>query len=161
MRIKNKPNLLFLIAVRSQKLYKKLVIVLRKLQQPVYRKKLIRAYTKYHIQDYNNPDNPSSRVERWFLNGQPHREDGPAVIFHKAHGTDTHYEHWYIHGKLHRDGFPAIVGSNGYEKWFKHGYQHRDDGPSLVWPDGRSEYSLNDQLLSYEEFQKKIAKNEN
>jgi hypothetical protein len=31
----------------------------------------------------------------------------------------------------------------------------------VVWPDGHSQYFLNGQFLSYEEFQKRIAKNEN
>ena len=51
----------------------------------------------------------------WFLNGQLHREDGPAV--EGASGT----KNWYLNGQLHREDGPAIEGANGCKCWFLNG----------------------------------------
>lgn len=40
----------------------------------------------------------SDGTQKWYLNGQLHRVDGPAV-FHL-----DGYQEWYTHGKLHRVG---------------------------------------------------------
>ena len=48
----------------------------------------------------------------WFLNGQYHREDGPAVIW--ANGA----QYWYLNGKLHREDGPAIICADGYQAWY-------------------------------------------
>jgi len=55
--------------------------------------------------------------EDWYLNGQPHREDGPAVT-----GADG-YKAWYLHGLIHREGGPAIISADGTERWFLYGKQ--------------------------------------
>jgi hypothetical protein len=47
------------------------------------------------------------RVEYYNKQGQIHREDGPAIIFHKG-GTM-----WLINGKYHREDGPAVVYSHG------------------------------------------------
>lgn len=51
--------------------------------------------------------------EAWMLNGEYHREDGPAVIY------DSGFSSWYLHGKRHRIGGPAIedVNASYYEWW--------------------------------------------
>lgn len=46
------------------------------------------------------------------LNGQYHREDGPAYEY--ANG----YEVWYIHGKRHRLDGPAVNFYNGDKEWW-------------------------------------------
>ena len=38
----------------------------------------------------------------WYLNGKPHREDGPAVEY--ANGD----KFWYLNGKRHREDGPAV-----------------------------------------------------
>jgi len=53
-------------------------------------------------------------TKRWRLNGEYHREDGPAREC--ALGT----KRWYLHGKLHREDGPALEGPNGYKGWFLH-----------------------------------------
>jgi fido (protein-threonine AMPylation protein) len=61
---------------------------------------------------------------RWRLNGEYHREDGPAIE------NNNGYKAWYINGKFHRVDGPAIIflnslhwylNGNGYskEEWFK------------------------------------------
>lgn len=62
--------------------------------------------------------------ENWFLNGELHREDGPA--FKGVNGD----EQWCIHGKLHREDGPAVI-KNKYWAWFKYGKVHRVGGPAV------------------------------
>jgi len=53
--------------------------------------------------------------KEWFLNGNLHREDGPAIEW-----ADGHKE-WYLNGNLHREDGPAFEGSNGYKEWYLNG----------------------------------------
>lgn len=78
-----------------------------------------------------------SRV--WLKDGQPHREDGPAVI------TATGAKGWYIDGKKHRDSGPAIEDATGTKFWYLHGVWHREDGPAAEYPDGKKEWARNGQ----------------
>jgi len=48
----------------------------------------------------------------WFLNGELHREDGPAVEY--ASGT----KEWWLHGKRHREDGPAIEEADGTKQWW-------------------------------------------
>ena len=53
--------------------------------------------------------------KEWYLNGELHREDGPAVIY-----TDGHKE-WYLHGNKHRENGPAVEWIGGSKEWYIHG----------------------------------------
>ena len=66
----------------------------------------------------------------WYLNGNRHREDGPACEY--PDGTKD----WFLNGKLHREDGPAIEGANGYKEWY-----------------------LNGKELTKKEFKNKIKKN--
>ena len=55
------------------------------------------------------------RTEWYNLEGQLHREDGPA--FEWPDGS----KEWYINGKLHREDGPAIEDTNGTKKWWLNG----------------------------------------
>ena len=46
--------------------------------------------------------------KRWYLNGELHREDGPAIEY--VDGT----KEWYLNGELHRKDGPAIEFSEGW-----------------------------------------------
>lgn len=87
---------------------------------------------------------PDGRRE-WFLNGQLHRDDGPAR--ESPDGSKS----WYNHGKLHREDGPAKIWFDGSKLWFRNGICHRDDGPAIEWADGRKEWWRNDRELSPEE----------
>ena len=82
-------------------------------------------------------------IERWYRNGELHREDGPAYV--KRHPDGTVLEGWHKDGELHHDGSPAWVERypDGIvvEQWYRNGRRHRDDGPALVGrsPDGTVE----------------------
>jgi hypothetical protein len=51
-------------------------------------------------------------TKEWYLDGELHREDGPAVEF--ASGT----KEWYLAGKRHREDGPAFEGANGNKEWW-------------------------------------------
>jgi hypothetical protein len=51
----------------------------------------------------------------WILNGQFHREDGPA----KEYADGDNY--WYLNGKLHREDGAAIEWANGDKWWYLNG----------------------------------------
>ena len=67
---------------------------------------------------------------RWYLNGQLHREDGPAVVNPDGHQA------WYLYGFLHRNDGPAVICPDGEQQWCLNGQPHREDGPACVWKDG-------------------------
>jgi len=51
------------------------------------------------------------------LNGEYHREDGPAIEYHNGD------KNWYLNGEKHREDGPAMEWSNGDKKWFISGIQ--------------------------------------
>jgi len=70
---------------------------------------------------------PLEAIQHSDENGDPHCEDGPAVIH--TNGDKG----WFIHGKRHRIGGPAIEWNNGDESWYQYGVLHREDGPAWIW----------------------------
>ena len=51
----------------------------------------------------------------WYLNGENHREDGPAIEW--ADGSKS----WYLNGELHREDGPAIERADGSKSWYLNG----------------------------------------
>jgi len=82
-------------------------------------------------------------TKAWYLNGEPHREDGPAIEL--ADG----YKAWYLNGKLHRENGPAIEWV-GTKEWFLNGQRHRVDGPAIEWPDGYKAWYLKGKKITEE-----------
>jgi hypothetical protein len=79
-------------------------------------------YIKYEVKVYANGD------KYWFLNGERHREDGPAV-----------------------------ENSDGRKAWFLNGKRHREDGPALERSNGTKLWCLNDEHLTEKEFNKRMT----
>ena len=52
----------------------------------------------------------------WHLNGQFHREDGPAI----EHASGAKF--WYLNGQRHREDGPAVELANGTKEWFLNGW---------------------------------------
>ena len=52
----------------------------------------------------------------WYVNGQLHRIDGPALVFGCT-------KFWYQNNKYHRLDGPAIERTNGVHNWFLHGVE--------------------------------------
>ena len=81
----------------------------------------------------------------WSLNGQFHRDDGPAIEF--SDGT----KFWYLNGELHREDGPAEEWSDGTKIWYLNGKWHRENGPAMEDFDGSKWWYLNDKLLTKEQ----------
>jgi hypothetical protein len=92
----------------------------------------------------------------WMINGQLHREDGPAIEF--VSGSKM----WYSKGRLHRIDAPAIIYANGHKEWYNRGRQHRLNGPAVEaingekqwWVSGQQFYNISDwarAALKYED----------
>jgi hypothetical protein len=54
----------------------------------------------------------SDGTKKWYLNGQYHRTDGPAIEY--ASGS----KEWYLNDRLHRTDGPAIERADGSKEWF-------------------------------------------
>jgi hypothetical protein len=78
--------------------------------------------------------------KEWYLNGELHREDGPAI--EHADGT----KEWWLNGELHREDGPAIEHADGDKEWFLNGERHRVDGPAIEWANGDKEWYMNGEL---------------
>jgi len=83
----------------------------------------------------------TSGTKGWQLNGQRHREYGPAI--EEADGS----KQWFLNGKLHRVDGPAYEGADGSKEWWLNGKVHRVDGPAREWADGSKEWHLNGKLV--------------
>ena len=90
---------------------------------------------------------PTHRVDAngdqaWYVNGQRHRLDGPAVI--SAAGT----QEWWVNDQRHRPDGPAIIGAAGTQEWWVNGQWHRLDGPAVIWANGDQEWCVNYQNIT-------------
>ena len=70
---------------------------------------------EYTVRVYNDGD------KFWFLNGQQHREDGPADEW--ACGDKS----WYLNGKRHREDGPAIECADGTKFWYLNGIKMTEE----------------------------------
>lgn len=95
--------------------------------------------TSYGLSTIHCDDGPAiiwaDGTREWVVNGQHHREDGPAIEQKVKSGWGS----WYKHGKLHRLDGPAEIfclreGDQylTYKNWFKEGQLHREDGPAAI-----------------------------
>ncbi len=106
----------------------------------------------------NSYNEKPTKVQRewgttWVLaNKNPHREDGPAVIWNDGR------EDWYIDGKLHRIGGPAIKYASGDKTWYIDGQIHREDGPASTSSYFGNSWYLNDVLYTKEDFKREMIK---
>lgn len=68
------------------------------------------------------------------LNGELHREDGPAV-------------EWYKHT------YQLLSGHGGFilgREWYKNGRLHRLDGPAMEFEDGSGDWYIDGQYLKHQ-----------
>ena len=82
----------------------------------------------------------------WRLNGNLHREDGPAIEW--TDGTKA----WWLNGKCHREDGPARVWPNGRKEWYVNGQLHRVDGPAIEYANGDKEWWLDGKKYTEEQF---------
>ena len=57
---------------------------------------------------------------------------------------------WYLNGELHRVDGPAIEFANGSKYWYLDGKRHRIDGPAVDWANGYKQYCINGERVTKE-----------
>ena len=90
--------------------------------------------------------------KEWFLNGQRHRVDGPAIEY--ADGSKA----WFLNGQRHRIDGPAIEFANGTKCWYLNGQLHRVDGPAIKDADGYKCWYFNGKELTESQHQAAVKK---
>jgi hypothetical protein len=50
---------------------------------------------------------------------------------------------WYLDGQHHREGGPALEWASGEREWWVEGKLHRVDGPAIEYAGGEHEWFLN------------------
>ena len=95
---------------------------------------------EYTVKVHSNGD------KHWYLNGQRHREDGPAVEWSNG------FKAWYLNGQLHREDGPAVEYSDGYKSWYLNGNYYTEKEYNLKMNPVIKELSVSEisQLLGYE-----------
>ena len=58
---------------------------------------------------------------------------------------------WLLNGEYHREDGPAIEWASGTKKWFLNGNLHREDGPAVEWTDGDKGWWLQDEEVHPEQ----------
>ena len=61
-------------------------------------------------------------------------------------------KHWYLNGERHREDGPAIEWTDGTKHWYLNGERHRKDGPAIEYSNGDKLWYLNGKSLTEEEF---------
>jgi hypothetical protein len=61
-------------------------------------------------------------------------------------------KYWRLNGQIHREDGPAVIWDNGTEEWAIKGKNHRIDGPAIEWANGTISWYLNGKELSFDEW---------
>jgi len=91
-------------------------------------------------------------TKRWYLNGNLHRTDGPAIEY--VSGS----KEWYLNGNLHRTDGPAVELASGSKCWYLNGKRHREDGPAVEYSDGSKFWYLNGVPYSEADWRNQLQK---
>ena len=98
---------------------------------------------------YYDEEKTKKYYEYWILNGEHHREDGPAVIGYRKDGS-IWYEYYFLNGKQHREDGPAFIkyytdGSIWYEYYNLNGCNYsKEEYLKLIPPQNRIKVLIND-----------------
>jgi hypothetical protein len=60
--------------------------------------------------------------QSWWLYGQLHRTDGPALIYYNNDG-DMSVQVWFQYGQRHRDDGPGRIDLDGFKEYWLHGHE--------------------------------------
>ena len=55
---------------------------------------------------------------------------------------------WWLNGEHHREDGPACEWASGNKEWYLNGQRHREDGPAVEWANGDKEWYLNGKLVT-------------
>jgi len=56
-------------------------------------------------------------------------------------------KYWRLNGELHREDGPAIEYADGTKGWWLNGKYHREDGPAIEFADGGKGWRLNGKII--------------
>jgi len=89
----------------------------------------VEYYDKTHLlhNKYRPAREDDNGTEFWYIHGERHRSDGPAVYVVGNKWRGEYYEWWY-HGKRHRVDGPAVIHVCEYELWYIDGVAFKDGG---------------------------------
>jgi len=72
------------------------------------------------------------------------------------HGGKTYYN---LNGQVHRENGPAYIDSSGNKYWYLYNLVHREDGPAIIYGNGKTDYFYHGMYIpvkSQEEFKRYI-----
>jgi hypothetical protein len=67
-------------------------------------------------------------------------------------------KHWYLHGQRHREDGPALEWANGHKEWWLHGERHREDGPAVEFANDDKAWYLNGEEFTKDNYLLKTSK---
>ena len=73
-------------------------------------------------------------------------------ITYEVETDDGGSKSWWLNGERHRVDGPAVELANGFKYWCLNGERHRVDGPAIEYADGSKSWWLNGERLTEEEF---------
>jgi len=77
----------------------------------------------------------------------------------KVHNDRTD---WYnLEGQRHREDGPAVEYADGYKAYYLNGKLHREDGPATEYENGNKYYYIKDIQITKEEFNNRNKSCEN
>lgn len=70
---------------------------------------------------------------------------------------------WWLHGQWHREDGPAVEWLSGTKEWYVNGNCHRVDGPAVEWASGKAsgkavEWWLDGCLMDFQEWKQEVRK---
>ena len=74
----------------------------------------------------------------------------------KVYASGSKY--WYLNGNYHREDGPAVEYADGSKYWFLNGKYHREDGPAAEYANGDKSWYLNGKKVTEEEHKKRTSK---
>ncbi len=74
------------------------------------------------------------------------------MIEYRVKVHENGIKEWHLNGQKHREDGPAIEYYDGTKFWFLNDQRHREDGPACEYVNGSKEWFLNDEELTEEEF---------
>jgi len=99
-------------------------------------------------------ENVPAPIKEKIKNVDYQKLDNGGMLIHDFDGA----KEWYLNGERHRTDGPAVVDANGDKYWYLNGKLHRTDGPAIVYPDGTKYWYLNGKQFSEAEWEQKVQK---
>ena len=65
---------------------------------------------------------------------------------------------WRLNGQIHREDGPALEFSNGSKEWWQNDQLHRLDGPAREFANGTKSWWINGNEISESEFNQRTKK---